>query len=72
VQSAALLREALGLSLFGFDVIQSASSGDLIVVDVNYFPSYKELDFFPEMLYRLILHRHRTQTRSVDLTSGEP
>ena len=30
----------LGLRLFGFDVLQEADTGVLVVVDVNFFPSY--------------------------------
>ncbi|RLN88770.1 hypothetical protein BBJ28_00025165 [Nothophytophthora sp. Chile5] len=39
------LREQLQLSLFGFDVIVADDGAqELYVIDVNYFPSYKELD----------------------------
>ena len=37
------LRAALGLSLFGFDVIEAEIDSKYYVVDVNYFPSFKEL-----------------------------
>lgn len=40
------IRNALGLSLFGFDVIVADATQELVVIDVNYFPSYKELDDF--------------------------
>lgn len=53
--SAAIIRDELGLSLFGFDVIIPVASEppltvlqqQLVVVDVNYFPSYKEMVDFP-------------------------
>jgi len=35
------LRAALGLDLLGFDVVVDGASGDHVVVDVNYFPSYR-------------------------------
>ncbi|KAH7462996.1 Inositol-tetrakisphosphate 1-kinase [Phytophthora ramorum] len=39
------LREELKLTLFGFDVIVADDGAhDLYVIDVNYFPSYRELD----------------------------
>ncbi|KAG6622025.1 inositol-tetrakisphosphate 1-kinase-like [Phytophthora cinnamomi] len=39
------LRDELKLTLFGFDVIVADDgSQDLYVIDVNYFPSYRELD----------------------------
>ena len=46
-QVARALQAAFGLSLFGFDVIvgcgaQSAAGlGELQVIDINYFPSYR-------------------------------
>jgi inositol-1,3,4-trisphosphate 5/6-kinase/inositol-tetrakisphosphate 1-kinase len=56
------IKRYFGLSLFGFDVVLRSNTNntikedsdnncsDLIVVDVNYFPSYKEVDDFPERL----------------------
>ncbi|OWZ22485.1 hypothetical protein PHMEG_0002800 [Phytophthora megakarya] len=39
------LREKLKLTLFGFDVIVADDgTNDFYVIDVNYFPSYRELD----------------------------
>ena len=39
------LRSAFGLDLFGFDVlvIEGVSGKEILVVDVNYFPGYKEV-----------------------------
>lgn len=51
------IREALGLSLFGFDVIVSDATQELYVIDVNYFPSYKELDDFSSALRQHIKRR---------------
>jgi len=44
------IRETLGLSLFGFDVIVSDAAAECFVIDVNYFPSYKELEDFSAVL----------------------
>lgn len=55
-----LLREKLQLSLFGFDVIIADDTGDMLVIDVNYFPSYKELEDFDH-----ILRQHIRQTCGV-------
>ena len=47
------LKRAFGLQLFGFDIIvteTTASSPQMLVVDVNYFPSYKEVRNFPALL----------------------
>lgn len=48
------LRKELHLSLFGFDVIVADDTQELFVIDVNYFPSYKELDDFDQVLRRHI------------------
>lgn len=48
------LRKELRLSLFGFDVIVADDTQELFVIDVNYFPSYKELDDFDQVLRRHI------------------
>lgn len=46
------LRSAFGLDLFGFDVlvIESGIGKEILVVDVNYFPGYKEVPNFPSLL----------------------
>jgi len=48
------LRKAFGLELFGFDILVSMNSEhgerEMLVVDVNYFPSYKEVTNFSEIL----------------------
>ncbi|KAJ0402591.1 hypothetical protein ATCC90586_003437 [Pythium insidiosum] len=46
------IREELKLSLFGFDVIVSDATQEFFVIDVNYFPSYKELEDFDGALRR--------------------
>uniref|UniRef100_K3WYF2 Inositol-tetrakisphosphate 1-kinase n=1 Tax=Globisporangium ultimum (strain ATCC 200006 / CBS 805.95 / DAOM BR144) TaxID=431595 RepID=K3WYF2_GLOUD len=51
------IREELNLSLFGFDVIVSDATQELYVIDVNYFPSYKELDDFSIVLRKHIKQR---------------
>lgn len=47
-RAAARLRETFGLSLFGFDLIIDSFTGEPLVVDVNYFPSFKDLEDFPQ------------------------
>eukprot|EP00984_Skeletonema_dohrnii_P036233 scaffold36991_cov205-Skeletonema_dohrnii-CCMP3373.AAC.1 len=39
------LRSAFGLDLFGFDVLvkEGGNGKEILVVDVNYFPGYKEV-----------------------------
>lgn len=62
------LKRAFGLELFGFDILVSSSS-ELLVVDVNYFPSFKEVSNFPSLLAKFLVQR-AVQTRKVN--SGHP
>jgi hypothetical protein len=51
------LREELKLTLFGFDVIVADDgTQDLYVIDVNYFPSYRELDDLSSILRKHMKH----------------
>jgi inositol-1,3,4-trisphosphate 5/6-kinase / inositol-tetrakisphosphate 1-kinase len=65
------LKRAFGLELFGFDILITSApphttSGQvcgalpqrrMLVVDVNYFPSYKEVDNFPALLAKYLTDR---------------
>lgn len=51
------LKNAFGLELFGFDILMGSNSGNCFVVDVNYFPSYKEVPNFPSLLARYLTQR---------------
>ncbi|VAI19931.1 unnamed protein product [Triticum turgidum subsp. durum] len=42
-EAAKLLKESLGLTIFGFDVVVQEGSGDHVIVDLNYLPSFKEV-----------------------------
>ncbi|KAL6501126.1 hypothetical protein OROHE_025323 [Orobanche hederae] len=37
------LRKKLDLTIFGFDVVVQEGTGDHVIVDVNYLPSFKEV-----------------------------
>ncbi|CAM9320701.1 unnamed protein product [Ectocarpus sp. 8 AP-2014] len=50
--AARRMRETFGLSLFGFDLIVDRATGETFVIDVNYFPSFKDLADFPQVLRR--------------------
>ncbi|KAF3451093.1 hypothetical protein FNV43_RR07182 [Rhamnella rubrinervis] len=41
--AAKCLMRSLGLTIFGFDVVIQEGSGDHVIVDVNYLPSFKEV-----------------------------
>lgn len=45
--AATRMRETFGLSIFGFDLIVDGATGENMVIDVNYFPSFKDLADFP-------------------------
>jgi inositol-1,3,4-trisphosphate 5/6-kinase/inositol-tetrakisphosphate 1-kinase len=49
------LKQAFGLELFGFDILVTFS--EFLVVDVNYFPSYKEVSNFPMLLANYLTQR---------------
>lgn len=51
------LRKAFGLELFGFDILVSQEEQEWLVVDVNYFPSYKEVPNFPSLLAHYLAQR---------------
>jgi len=57
------LKEAFGLELFGFDILvvnheqQDTGRRRMLVVDVNYFPSYKEVANFPALLAKYLTDR---------------
>lgn len=50
-----ILRKSFQLELFGFDVLYTGA--EIMVVDVNYFPSYKEVQNFPSYLARYLTKR---------------
>ena len=58
-----VLKKAFGLELFGFDILMGSNSGECFVVDVNYFPSYKEVPNFPSLLARYLTQRVLEQRR---------
>lgn len=59
------LKQAFGLELFGFDILISAErqQQEWLVVDVNYFPSYKEVPNFPTQLAHYLTQRVLQQRR---------
>mmetsp|Transcript_27395 Transcript_27395/g.48519 ORF Transcript_27395/g.48519 Transcript_27395/m.48519 type:complete len:586 (-) Transcript_27395:602-2359(-) len=57
------LKAAFGLELFGFDILRRSDDSEWLVVDVNYFPSYKEVPNFPSLLARYLTQRVLEQRR---------
>ncbi len=60
--------EAFGLSLYGLDVIEGPDGP--VVVDVNYFPSYKGVRNAAEDLANFIENYARRQTPAVEMGKG--
>ena len=56
------LRQSFGLELFGFDILRTPQK-EYLVVDVNYFPSYKEVPNFPSLLAHYLTQRVLNQRR---------
>jgi Inositol 1,3,4-trisphosphate 5/6-kinase ATP-grasp domain/Inositol 1,3,4-trisphosphate 5/6-kinase pre-ATP-grasp domain len=68
-----VLKRAFGLEMFGFDVLRGEDGGYL-VVDVNYFPSYKEVEDFPFLLAQYLTQRvleQRRNRREAEMTSNK-
>ncbi|WVZ65582.1 hypothetical protein U9M48_014920 [Paspalum notatum var. saurae] len=42
-EAAKILKGLLGLTIFGFDVVVQEGTGDHVIVDLNYLPSFKEV-----------------------------
>jgi len=61
------LKRAFGLELFGFDIL--VSDNRLLVVDVNYFPSFKEVSNFPSLLATFLVQRAVQKRKSTTASS---
>lgn len=67
-----VLAKAFGLELFGFDILVTSAPQprEFLVVDVNYFPSYKEVSNFPSLLANYLTQRAvdgRIKTKEVPI-----
>jgi inositol-1,3,4-trisphosphate 5/6-kinase/inositol-tetrakisphosphate 1-kinase len=63
------LKQAFGLELFGFDILihhdHAEEKEKWLVVDVNYFPSYKEVPNFPTLLAHYLTQRVLEQRKRI-------
>ena len=59
------LIDRLQLTLFGFDVIQSSDSQKLYICDVNYFPSYKNVEDFPQALTHALIDKYKAHLSAI-------
>ncbi|KAI8062493.1 inositol-tetrakisphosphate 1-kinase [Gongronella butleri] len=54
---ASALRDQLGLTFFGFDVLLESGSNTYYLVDANYFPSFKNVSNFQPLFVKLIKNK---------------
>lgn len=38
-----ILHDNIGVSIFGFDILVQAGTGDFVLIDLNQFPGFKEI-----------------------------
>ncbi|MCO5551272.1 hypothetical protein L7F22_004771 [Adiantum nelumboides] len=67
--ASAWLRKKLKLTIFGFDVVIQLSTNDHVIVDVNFFPTFQDVDaqkaipaFWNALLRAYILHKKAQDT----------
>jgi inositol-1,3,4-trisphosphate 5/6-kinase/inositol-tetrakisphosphate 1-kinase len=61
--ASSAISQLLGLTLFGFDVIENVQTGQYAVIDVNYFPDYRGVDkIFEKLLSHLLFKFHEKQS----------
>ena len=66
---ADLLKKRFELSLFGFDVIITNNNNSMMIIDVNYFPSYKEVSDFPTRLRHFIRETVNNNNNNNNITN---
>lgn len=48
-------RKEIGLSLYGLDVLRESKTGTYQLIDINYYPGFKEINLkFKDLLFRLV------------------
>jgi len=59
------IQTQLNLTLFGFDIIIDDKTGDYVIIDLNYLPSYDAVNsYFAEELYSLLANICEEKTRT--------
>jgi hypothetical protein len=56
---AQVFRKHLGLTLFGFDVVFDYAAGEAVVLDLNFFPSFRGIPEAPVALRKALLERYK-------------
>lgn len=69
--AATWLREKLKLTIFGFDVVIQINTNDHVIIDVNFFPTFKDVDeqkaipaFWDALARAYTLHKESQAARS--------
>lgn len=70
-KAAEAISEECGLTLYGFDVIIPTGSERILVIDINFFPSYKEVPDFPTRLRQYFRKRAGFSINADDNGSGQ-
>ena len=60
------LNKKLKLSLFGFDLIREAKTGDYYLIDLNYFPGYTGFKDFKESLHKHFFNMYKNYVNSAE------
>ncbi|XP_059655707.1 inositol 1,3,4-trisphosphate 5/6-kinase 4 isoform X2 [Cornus florida] len=71
--AASWLRRMLNLTIFGFDVVIQERTGDHVIVDVNYLPSFKEVpdnDAIPAFWEAIKRKFELTETKQTTIASS--
>ncbi|KAL4520125.1 hypothetical protein Ndes2526B_g01335 [Nannochloris sp. 'desiccata'] len=64
-QLAQVFRKHLGLTLFGFDVVFDYAAGEAVVLDLNFFPSFRGIPEAPVALRTTLLEIYKTHKESM-------
>ena len=62
-QIAQVFKKHLGLTLFGFDVVFDYAAGEAVVLDLNFFPSFRGIAEAPVALRTALLERYSTHKK---------
>ena len=62
---ADVLRQQLGLTLFGFDVVFDHAAGEAVILDLNFFPSFKGIEEAPKALRTALLQRWKKHQEAI-------
>jgi inositol-1,3,4-trisphosphate 5/6-kinase len=68
-QLAQVFRKHLGLTLFGFDVVFDYAAGEAVVLDLNFFPSFRGIPEAPVALRRALLAKYKEHKKNTSVVN---